>query len=73
MPLESALKPQESQGIPPSSTHPKLAFKAGTTGFTDMPDEGFLGPSWGSAVPTRILHRCAAYSAADSLSLKGNY
>ena len=63
MPLKSALRPQGLNGLPPS-THPKLAFKAGTTGFTDMPDEGFLAPPWEPAALTRILRRCLIFNVS---------
>jgi hypothetical protein len=56
MPLEIALKTQTHKRLPPAPT-PNWAFEAGTTGFVDMPFEGFLGPSWETAVLTRILRR----------------
>ena len=59
MPLQGALKVQAYHfyAFLPAPT-PNWAFKAGTRGFTDMPFKGFLGPSWKTAVLTRILRRC---------------
>ena len=39
-----------------SSTNPRLASKASTRNFIDVPFNGFLGPSWEQADLTRILH-----------------
>lgn len=38
------------------STNPRLAAKACTRNFIDVPYNGFLGPSWELPEPTRILH-----------------
>ena len=53
----------------PAASTPNWAFKADTTGFSDMPFKGFLGPSSETADLTRILRRLAPARGPTVLTL----